>query len=424
MQRNIRFLAASAAGAAATANALRPFDRRGRFSLPAFMLALPTSELPFQALAFQSVEAAVLARKGGHRGMAGRLALAVTGASLAGLVELHRQAQHSAAVLETALAEQLGRDYRQRIIPDFSPAPDVPLTRKQIMLPDWTVRRRYRTERDMPYGEFGRRNLLDVWRRRDVVPEARAPVLVQIHGGGWMSGRKEGQGEPLMGHLAARGWVCVAPNYRLSPRATWPDHIVDIKRALAWVKTNIADHGGDPDFVVITGGSAGGHLAALAALTPDRAEWQPGFEEADTSVAAAVPMYGVYDFTNRIGTSRTDTTALLEKRVFKTKLADDWARWVEASPLSHVGLDAPPFFVLHGVNDSLVPVQEARLFVNELRDVSKHVVAYAELPFAQHAFDTLPSVRAYHTAHAVERFLAVVRSEHSGLTASGAVARD
>jgi acetyl esterase/lipase len=416
MSRSTRFLAASVAGAAVTANALRPFDRRGRFSLPAFMLGLPTSELPLQALVLQSAGAAVLARKGGSRGGTGRLAVAATVASMAGLIELHRQAVHSAELLEAALSDELGRDYRQRIKPGFSPAPDVPLIRRRVLLPDWTARRRYRVARDIPYGECGRRNLLDVWRRRDVDAGGRAPVLVQVHGGAWMSGRKEGQGEPLMGHLAERGWVCVAPNYRLSPRATWPDHIVDIKRSLAWVKANIAEHGGDPDFVVITGGSAGGHLAALAALTPGRAEWQPGFEDADTTVAAAVPFYGVYDFTNRSGTSRDDTMVLLEKRVLKTRLADDRPRWEQASPLCHVGPHAPPFFVLHGINDSLVPVEEARLFASQLRGVSTQAVVHAELPFAQHAFDTLPSVRAYHTAHAVERFLAVVRSEHGSAT--------
>src|SRR5262249_16525809 len=157
-----------------------------------------------------------------------------------------------------------------------------------------------------------------------------------------------------------------------------------------------------------TGGSAGGHLAALAALTPNRSEWQPGFEDADTSVAAAVAFYGVYDFANRSGTSRAGTTALLAKRVMKTRLAHDPLRWEEASPLSPLGPQAPPFFVLHGVNDSLVPVEEARLFVNQLRGASTEPVVYAELPLAQHAFDSLPSVRAYHTAHAVERFLAVV----------------
>jgi acetyl esterase/lipase len=236
-----------------------------------------------------------------------------------------------------------------------------------------------------------------------------------------MMGQKEGQAEPLMSHLVQRGWVCVAPNYRLSPRATWPDHIVDVKRALAWVKANIAEHGGDPDFVVITGGSAGGHLCSLAALTPNLADFQPGFEDADTSVEACVSFYGVYDFTNRHGTSREDMQPFLEKRVFKSLVADDRARWDQASTISHVGPDAPPFFVLHGTNDSLVPVEQARTFVDELRKASGSPVVYAELPQAQHAFDILPSVRAAYTARAVERFLAVVRSEHGGPTPAEAV---
>jgi len=276
-------------------------------------------------------------------------------------------------------------------------------------------------EKDIAYGEFGRRNLLDIWRRSDLESDAKAPVLVQIHGGAWMMGKKEGQGEPLMAHLVQRGWVCVAPNYRLSPRSTWPDHIVDVKKVLAWVKTNIAAHGGDPEFVVITGGSAGGHLCSLAALTPGLAEFQPGFEEADTRVNACVAFYGVYDFTNRHGTSRADMQPFLEKRVFKSLVADDRPRWEQASTISHVGPEAPPFFVLHGTNDSLVPVEQARTFVDELRKTSGNPVVYAELPLAQHAFDILPSVRAAHTARAVERFLAVVRSEHGGPTPAEAV---
>ena len=247
-------------------------------------------------------------------------------------------------------------------------------------MPDLTTRRRYRAERNLPYGELGARNSLDVWHRADLPPDGRAPVLFQVHGGAWVTGSKEGQAEPLMGHLAERGWVCVAPNYRLSPRSSWPDHIVDVKRALAWTKANIAGHGGDPEFVVATGGSAGGHLSSLAALTPGLAEWQPGFEDADTSVVAAVPLYGVYDFTNRHGTSRDDMTPFLETRVFKSTVAEDRTRWEQASPLSHVGPDAPPFFVLHGTNDTLVPVEQARTFSDELRKSSNNPVVYAELP--------------------------------------------
>jgi acetyl esterase/lipase len=315
-------------------------------------------------------------------------------------------------VLEAALVDELGADYRSRITEAFTPRPEVPLTRQQLLRPDMRSRRRYRSGRDISYGDFGKRNLLDVWKRADLPPDAKAPVLFQVHGGAWMMGQKEGQAEPLMAHLADRGWVCVTANYRLSPRATWPDHIVDVKRALAWTKATIAEHGGDPDFVVITGGSAGGHLSSLAALTPHVREFQPGFEEADTSVAAAVPFYGVYDFLNRHGTSRADMEKFLGERVFKSSVADARAVWAQASPISHVGPEAPPFFVIHGVNDSLVPVAQARTFVDELRKACDHPVVYAELPGAQHAFEMFPSVRASASAHAVERFLAVVRSGH------------
>jgi acetyl esterase/lipase len=284
------------------------------------------------------------------------------------------------------------------------------------------TRKRYRAARDISYGDAGRRNQLDVWKRADLPNDAKAPVLFQVHGGAWMMGQKEGQAEPLMAHLAERGWVCVTTNYRLSPRATWPDHIVDVKKALAWTKATIAEHGGDPDFIVITGGSAGGHLSSLAALTPHIADFQPGFEDVDTSVAAAVPFYGVYDFVNRYGTSRADMEDFLGRRVFKSSLGDDRERWEQASTISHVGPHAPPFFVLHGTNDSLVPVEQARTFVDELRKESSQPVVYGELPGAQHAFEIFPSVRTHATVNAVERFLAVVRSERGGATPAEAVA--
>ena len=218
-------------------------------------------------------------------------------------------------------SEGLGADDRSRVGESLTPRPEAALTGRQLVAPELGVRRRYRSARDVSYGEFGVRNQLDVWKRSDLGGDARAPVLFQVHGGAWTMGRKEGQGEPLMAHLAERGWVCVTANYRLSPRATWPDHIVDVKRALAWTKANIAGYGGDPNFVVITGGSAGGHLCALAALTPNLADFQPGFEDADTSVAAAVPFYGVYDFTDRHGADNAELAKFLAERVFKSRLA-------------------------------------------------------------------------------------------------------
>jgi acetyl esterase/lipase len=421
-----RFLLSGVVAAAVTGSAWRPPDRSAAtpWSPLQFLSGLPTSELPLSTLGVQAVVGLAAARGGGTRGVRGAVGLGLTAASFAGLVALQREAGRSDDVLERALQEGLGDDYRERITEPFSPLPDVPLTRRSAMLSGFGARRRYAATRDLAYGDHGRHNRLDIWRRADLPAEAGAPVLVQVHGGAWMMGEKRGQAHPLMAHLAERGWVCVTINYRLSPRAAWPDHIVDVKRALAWTRANIADHGGDPSFMVITGGSAGGHLSALAALTPGHAAFQPGFEDADTSVAAAVPFYGVYDFTNRDGTAGRALVPFLERRVMRSRLADERAVWDGASPLSHIRPDAPPFFVLHGANDVLVPVEQARSFVRALRAASHNPVVYAELPQAQHGFDVLPSVRVHHTVGAVERFLAVVRSEHGGATPVEAVTSD
>src|SRR3954470_22349516 len=265
--------------------------------------------------------------------------------------------------------------------------------------------------RDLVYDDrHGSRGRLDVLHRRD--RPAGAPVLIQIHGGGWTIGDKREKGLPLMLHMAERGWVCVAPNYRLSPRATWPAHLVDLKRAIAWIRDNIQEYGGDPSFIAVTGGSAGGHLTAILALTANDPAFQPGFEDVDTSVQAAVPFYGIYDVANELGAKETKwrTDSLMKNYVFKSSLASDRERWRSASPLANVRADAPPFFVIHGSNDTLAPLSEARAFVERLRDVSESKVVYAELPGTQHAFDLFPSIRSAHVVRAVDVFLRWARA--------------
>ncbi len=406
------FLVASAIGAARTLNAWRPVSRTGRTSVLAFPGGLTVSEMPLHSLAWQAAATGGFAAAGALRSRWGRAGLALTAASWAGLLGLERVAGRADDVLEAALVDGLGADYRRRITDRFAPPEDARISRREVANPLPPLRRRYATTRDVPYGEFGRRNHLDIWRRADLRDDAGAPVLIQVHGGAWMTGSKEQQGAPLMGHLAERGWVSVALNYRLSPRSTWPEQIVDVKRAIVWVKDHIAEYGGDPDFVVITGGSAGGHLAALAGLTPGVAAFQQGFEDADTSVRAVVPMYGVYDFTNRDRTGRADMEDMLSRALFKSTLTDAREVWEQASPMSWVRPDAPPFFIAHGENDSLVPVEQARSFARMLREASSQPVVYAELPRAQHGFDIFSSVRTLHTLRAIDRFLAVVRSEH------------
>ena len=153
------------------------------------------------------------------------------------------------------------------------------------------------------------------------------------------------------------------------------------------------------------------------ALTPGDMAFQPGFEDKDTSVDACVPVYGVYDMTctsepgarRHVVVYNKGLLHLLERRVFKSRLDEDRDRFEAASPLYRVNPGAPPFFVLHGTNDTLVPVVEARRFVNALRAVSGSVVAYAELPRTQHAFDVLPSVRPANAVAGIVRFVEGVR---------------
>jgi acetyl esterase/lipase len=401
------FLAASIFGALNTINAYRPLARSGNGTLPVMAAGDLTAELPLHTIGGQQLLSLAFLRKGALRTWTGRAGLAVSIASWVGLAGLHREARRSERVLEDALVEALGA-YRQRIVAPRAAPVDVPLTRRQVAIPGRGAARTYTHTRDVAYGDAGVRNLLDVWRRRDLPADARAPVIVQVHGGAWTIGEKTGQAYPLLSHLAERGWVAASITYRRGRGATWPDHIVDVKRAIAWVKANIAEHGGDPAFVAVTGGSAGGHLSALAALTNNEPVFQPGFEEADTTVHAAVPLYGVYDFVDEAHLGVPAVDEFLERFVMRSKLADDRERWEQASPMSWVHAGAPPFFVIHGRNDVVARAAQAREFVRLLREKSDEPVAYAELPRAQHAFDMFSSVRAVSTVRAIERFLDTV----------------
>jgi acetyl esterase/lipase len=182
---------------------------------------------------------------------------------------------------------------------------------------------------------------------------------------------------------------------------------VDVKQAIAWIKDNIADYGGDPDYIAITGGSAGGHLTSLAALTPNDPAFQPGFEEKDTTVQVAVPHYGVYDIAGATGHRNVELMRdrFLAKRVFDLSYSEAPELYEAATPLMRVTPDAPDFFVVHGRDDTLVGVDQARQLVELLRETSKRTVVYAELPHAQHAFDVFPSIRSQHIVRAIDRYL-------------------
>jgi acetyl esterase/lipase len=285
------------------------------------------------------------------------------------------------------------------------PAPDRGRWRR-LLFPFSLHDRRVERIANLRYADdCGRRHLCDVYRPRGGT--TGAPVLLQIHGGGWLIGNKRQQGRPLMNRMAANGWVCVAINYRLAPRAKMPAQVIDVKLSLAWIRAHVAEHGGDPRRIVVTGGSAGGHLAAMAALTMNDPRYQPGFESVDTSVLAAVAFYPptdlvpLFTFRGKRANRLADRTAAI---VFGESPSVDPARFRDWSPIELVSPGMVPFLVVQGSADNLVPAVHTRAFVDKLRAIPGQRVVYLELPGAPHAFEVFHSVRAEAAVGAAQQF--------------------
>ena len=386
--------------------------RREPFSVVCFIATFVVGELPVHAALVVLAGTVAFATDVSDHGWAWWTALIVGLATTGAFAGLAVVAHGAGRLVDASLDEAIGGPIVAEGI-DLRPAW---ATWWRLVLAVPFRFRSIRRIRNVDYAGHGRhRNKLDVLVRRSDPPTA-GPVLVYIHGGAWVIGDKREQGVPMMQELAARGWVCVAINYRLSPKATWPDHVVDCKLALAWVREHIAEYGGDPSFLAVSGGSAGGHLSALVALTPNEPEWQPGFEDADTSVDAYIPFYGVHDVTGdpeSSGIHGPGLVDLLQRRVMKITVEEDRNSFERASPDRRVSETAPPMFVIQGANDTLVPTQVARRFVERLGAVSGAPVAYLELPCAQHAFDILLSIRSRHTCLGAVRFLEGIRQRSS-----------
>jgi acetyl esterase/lipase len=194
-----------------------------------------------------------------------------------------------------------------------------------------------------------------------------------------------------------------------------PAPLVDCKAALAWARARAGSLGGDRSFIAVAGSGAGAHLAALLGLTFDDASLQPGFEHVDTRPAACVTLHGVYDLADRERrhAARSARLRWLAANVMPAPLArDEAASWDFASPIARLRRDAPPFFILHGAHDSLSPVEEARDFAARMRAQAMAPVAYAELPGAQHGWDSASTARTGYTVQAITQFLEWCAARH------------
>jgi acetyl esterase/lipase len=395
-----------------TLNAHFPQRSRPRLSVLSFFFGWLTSELALHHIVFQLLATLLFIKLGALAAWPGYVGLGVAAVNWTMLFRDYVSGWAARDVLDTALTEALGVGWRERVRPDLLAAIQR-VALRQLVFPI-PVRHpgAVKSQDVVFYEEPAFKLRLDVYRRRSK-PGVHTPTLIYVHGGAWVIGDKSNQGLPILQHLAALGWTCFGINYRLSPRATYPDHLIDVKRAIAWVRAHGHEYGANPDFIIICGGSAGGHLAALAALTPHEKSLQPGFEDVDCSVSGCVPLYGVFDFTNRAKIwPHLGMVKLVARRVLKVRIDKSPEVWEKASPLSWVSQEAPPFLIVHGARDSLVPPAESRNFAAALRAKTASPVALAIIPGGQHAFEIFPSPRAVCTAEAIAEFSIALYSRY------------
>jgi acetyl esterase/lipase len=406
------FFLLSLASALFTYNVRQPVSRPPLLRVFGFFAGWVWGELAPWIVAIHVVLIIGFGVAGAITGGLGIIGLILMAGSCAVLVKSFLDSGRAALIVDRALTDGLGNDFDERIRAEARSKFDHGVRWNEIALPFKTTHPDVECIQGIQFArEKGCDLKLDVLRHRST-PQ-NAPVLLQIHGGGWSVGYKENQAQPLMARMASKGWVCVNVDYRLSPAATLPEHLIDCKRSIAWIRENIERYGGDPNFIIATGGSAGGHLSAMVGLTANAAEYQPGFETVDTSVQACIPFYGIYDLADRHGFhTATDMPTFLEQYVMKGSYDELPELYHASSPLDRIHEDAPPFFIIHGALDMLAAVDDARVFCEALRTKSKQPVMYAEFPEGQHAFDVFHCLRSQASVDGVERFAEYVYSDY------------
>ena len=220
---------------------------------------------------------------------------------------------------------------------------------------------------------------MSLYRRAD--PGERRPGVLFVHGGGWAGGCPTFHARHCSA-LAEQGYVTASVAYRLVPSVRWPDPLLDCKRALRWLRANHGQIGLDPERIAVAGGSAGGHLAAMLALTPGRYEPEDA-PAASSQVCGAVLWYPAIDL--------PATTHLPEAKAMVEALLGslDPALLAEASPINHVHPGAPPVLTLTGGLDQLTTARDMRRFHDAL-DAAGVPNRLRIFPDADHAFDFAP----------------------------------
>jgi len=194
-----------------------------------------------------------------------------------------------------------------------------------------------------PYGP-GDRNKLNIWVPTGTKKTDKLPVLVWLYGGGWYSGARDDYG--FAGRAFARqGFIVVIPDYRIVPDGHWPDFLNDSAAAVAWTDAHIANYGGDPDRIALSGHSAGAYNAVMLALDP---KWMEAAGSDPSVIRGVAALAGPYDFAPFEKGGRADVAMGDIRPVEQTQ------------PINFVRADAPPLWLGHGTADTVVRVRNSQ----------------------------------------------------------------
>lgn len=242
---------------------------------------------------------------------------------------------------------------------------------------------------------------LDVYAPHQGSGTAKAvPLVLYIHGGGWANGHARQSGAfdnwpAVLASLAARGYVVASLNYRLSSEAPFPAAIQDVKRAIRYLRAHSSDYGMDPSRAVVWGGSAGGHLAALAATTCGVKEWDPvppaqaspeltAVLQQSDCVQGAVTWYGIFDLATMPSRSPGALPPAIAKLLGCSGICPP-EQLQNASPQHFINKNMPPFLLIHGAADGTVDPKQSVRFRDAVSAAGGHI-SLTMIPDVDHSF--------------------------------------
>ncbi|WP_237438431.1 alpha/beta hydrolase [Alteraurantiacibacter buctensis] len=294
--------------------------------------------------------------------------------------------RHAGAATLALLAASLAAPVQAQGQRDF-PVADAPVLADNFPVHAVPFPRGVSAWRDVIYQQLSGHipQVLDIYVPREPGPH---PLVLYIHGGGWQGGHTRHSGAlanfpEVLAALAAEGFVVASLEYRLSADAQFPAQLQDAKAAIRFLAANAAQYRVDPARVGVWGGSAGGHLTALAALTCGDTALDPA-AAGEPCVSAAVTWYGVFDFAQQAAgqPGSVDTAA---ERLLGCAGRCPADRYAFASPVTYIDAQDPAFLLIHGEEDRTVAIGQSRLAEQRLRAAGVPVEAIY-IPHVDHSF--------------------------------------